>query len=274
LGIVLVKMGLSLTGAILALLLAGPFCYIFTLWQVNKIFKSTAGQKTNETLELDKKEILSYSWPTVITMGLLVISLNIDVIMIKHFFTLEDAGIYAAISTVGKIILYVTSPIVSVMFPMISEKRMKGEKHYRLFIYSILITLVGGIAIEGLYIVMPGFVMKVLYGQAYVSLYHLLPEVGLFMLSYTMVNIVVNYYLSIKNFIFVWAFALIIALQIILISLWHPSILAVVRTLASTTLLFFIIMMAYYLFLRKDQILQIFKANNEKAEAFNNNPGV
>ena len=134
--------------------------------------------------------MLSYSWPTLLASILLAVSINLDIILVKHYFPAEEAGLYAAVSTIGKIILYATGPIVSVMFPMISEQTAKKEKHYKIFLLSLTMTLVGALIILGIYVIAPGKVISILYGGTYASLYYLLPQVGVAVLFYALINLI------------------------------------------------------------------------------------
>lgn len=260
LGIILVRIGLGLNGAIFSIVIAILISYLITFFPLRRLFQEkSAKQSDSSDFLLDKKEILNYVWPTTITMFLLTIALNVDIIFVKHYFSSENAGVYAAVSTIAKIILYGTAPIISVMFPMISEKKIKGDKHYLLFLTSLLCTVLVAALVLTAYAVMPGKIILLLYGASYTSLFYLLPEVGLFILFYTLVNLMSNYYLAIRDFTFIWFFAFILALQIGVISFWHISILMIVRTLIATTGLLFIMMISYYLLKKKDQILSYFK---------------
>lgn len=261
-GIVLVKIGFGVGGAISAIVLATAIAYIFTFWPIARVIKEHNKNKDGSPFWFDKKAIFSYAWPTTVTMFLLTLALNIDIIFIKHFFPSGDAGIYAAISTIGKIILYGTAPIVSVMFPMISERKIKGDKHYILFVLSLILTIIGGLAVLGIFAVAPSRVITLLYGNQYISYYYLLPEVGLFILFYTLVNLISNYFLAVRDFAFLWIFVLVLSIQVITISFWHPSITIVVRTLILTLGLLFGSLMTYYLYTKREQIKLIFGTDN------------
>ncbi|MEI7792473.1 MAG: oligosaccharide flippase family protein [Candidatus Berkelbacteria bacterium] len=253
LGVVLVKIGFSTSGAIGSVVLATAIIYFVILIPLKKVVTKKK-DVSEKPFTFDRKSIIKYTWPAFISALLLVISMNVDVIMVKHFFSAQDAGLYAAVSTVAKIILFLTAPIISVMFPMISEQKTKGTKHYKLFLFSLLFTLLGGLVILGAYFVMPSRILSILYGAGYTSLYYLLPEVGIVVLFYSLINLLSNYFLAIRDFVFLWFFGAITVMQIISIYLWHPSITIVVRTLITSFGLLLFLMMGYYLYTKKDQI--------------------
>lgn len=262
LGIALVSAGFSLNGAIGAIILATIIAYFVSFVPVSKIFRSL---KTHDghTFRFDKKEIIAYSWPTLVASLLLATSLNIDVIIIKHYFDPTSAGLYAAISTVAKIILYVTAPIASVMFPMISERKIKGDKHYQIFLFSLIMTLVTSLAVLAIYMIMPGKVISILYGAKYVSAYALLPEVGLFVLFYSMINLMANYFMVIKNFFFLILYLLALLAQLVVVYFWHPDILSVVRTFILLNGILFALMISYYIYTKRQSLFAIFKGEDE-----------
>lgn len=262
LGILLVKIGFAVSGALLAIVIATAVSYFATLVSIKSIFKNILKDEDSKNHIFDKKEILSYSWPALISAVLLTAALNIDVILVKHYFSPHDAGIYAAISTIGKIVLYVTAPIVTVMFPMISEKTTSGGKHYKLLFFSLLLVGVGGLLVLGLYIVAPAKIITLLYGNEYVSFYYLLPEVGMAVLLYSLINLLVNYYLVIKDFRFLWFFLVAVVGLITTISFHHPSIVIVVRTLIVYFSLLFLSMVVYYLLSKKDQIKSFLRGDD------------
>lgn len=262
-GIFLVFIGLKLNGAVSAIVLATAITYSISFIPLSKIFKFKSSDSISSKFRFDKKEIISYTWPTLIASFFLALALNIDIILVKHYFSPETAGIYSAISTIAKIILYATSPIIGVMFPMVSEKKVKGDKHFKIFIFSLLLTLAGSLIILALYMIAPAKVILILYGSKYISLHQLLPEVGLFVAFYALSSLLANYFMVIKNFIFLIIFGLALIMQIILIALFHPSLFHVVRILILSNGILFSSLLIYYLYTKKEQIGSLLKGDYE-----------
>jgi O-antigen/teichoic acid export membrane protein len=254
LGVGLVSAGYALNGAVGALVITGVIVYIATWYVVRRGIAHADGVERKDPFTFDKKEIIRYAVPTLISTFLIAITLNLDVIMVKHLFSATDAGLYAAVSTVAKIILYITAPIASVMFPMVAERQTKGDKHYKLLALSVKMTLLGGLVILGVYTVMPSKVLSLLYGAQYAGAYELLPLVGLSILFYSIVNLLALYYLSVKDYAFLWFFAFIAVVQVGWVYLWHPSLMIVVRIFISTFGLLCFLMIAYYIYSKREQV--------------------
>lgn len=259
LGMLLVKIGFEVSGALLAIVAATAISYLATFVPIRSILRDSTGDKSAKNHLFDKKEIINYSLPTLISAVLLVVALNIDVILVKHYFSPFEAGSYAAISTIAKIILYVTSPIAAVMFPMISERTTKGDKHYSIFFFSLIFVIVGSLIILGIYVIAPAKVISLLYGNQYIGYYYLLPEIGLAFVLYSLINLMANYYMVVKNFAFVWFFAIVLLLEIVAISLFHSSIILVVRIIVLSLSLLFALFFGYYLVSKKEQIKLFFQ---------------
>lgn len=261
-GIILIKIGFSVSGAMLGVVLSTIIAYFLTFIPIKKLF---AEQKTKDknSFSFNKKEIVRYTGPTLLATIFLMIAVNLDILAVKHYFPAEEAGIYAAISTIAKIILYATAPIVSVMFPMITEKKATGEKHYKLFLFSLALTMGGALLILMIYYIAPGTVIKILYGNQYISYYYLLPQIGFVILIYSLINTIVNYFLSIKNFVFIPISFLIISLQIFLIIMNHSSLEIIIKFFMITFGLLFVILVGYYLLTKKEQLKEYLQGNYE-----------
>ncbi|MEI6499062.1 MAG: oligosaccharide flippase family protein [bacterium] len=259
-GLLLVRLGYQLTGAVGGIVLATMIAYFLSFWPLKRLFGVKTDDQSHEDFVFDKKEIIKYSLPATLTTLILSVALNADVIIVKHFFPADAAGMYAAISTIAKIILYITAPVISVMFPMISESKAKGESHYKLFFFSLALTFIGGLLVLAIYFIAPAFVIKTLYGSAYISFASYLPEVGAMFLFYTLINLICNYYLAIRKFTFIYYCSIILIIQIVVTFLFHDSLLDVIKIFLGGQATLFFVLLATYLFERKDRIREMVAA--------------
>ena len=56
--------------------------------------------------------------------GLVIIN-NLDIILVKHFFAATEAGVYAAVALVGRVVYVLSWSVVSSMFPFSAGIRAK-----------------------------------------------------------------------------------------------------------------------------------------------------
>ena len=129
-GFLLVSMGLSVNGAILAILISYILPYFISLYPLRFLWRHKPRK-----LSIDYKEIFTYAGPTTFVVLGMTSLYSTDIILVKHFFPSFEAGVYAAMAVVGKIIFFASSAIGIVMFPIISERFEKGSK-YRAVLYQ------------------------------------------------------------------------------------------------------------------------------------------
>lgn len=95
--------------------------------------------KSNQVIKLPKREILKYSIPAFLTTLFLTSFTSTDVILVKHFFSPQQAGFYAGLSLIGKVIFYFTAPIPLVMFPLLVKRHSSGINFVNIFYGSLLL---------------------------------------------------------------------------------------------------------------------------------------
>ena len=69
---------------------------------------------------------------------------NCDIVLVKHFFFAKEAGLYAAVAMVGRVIFAFSSAVVNSMFPLVAGTRDKERRNLRVIATSLLLVLVTG----------------------------------------------------------------------------------------------------------------------------------
>lgn len=146
-----------------------------------------------------KGDLLRYIWPTVFILLAFNAFYNSDVILVKHFFSPEEAGVYSSVVTMGKIIFFGLSSIGLVMFPMVSEKCERGENYFPVFRKALGLVALGALAAWGIYNLCPDFLVNVLFGNKYAAAAPYLGQFALFMGLYSLVNLLVQFFLSTRQ---------------------------------------------------------------------------
>lgn len=235
LGITLVILGWSVFGAIFAVVVGAVLSYFYSRWFIKKILNK---RKSGELFNL--KPFFKYSVPVLIQAFAFTSLFTVDVILVKHFLSPHEAGLYAALSTLGKIIFFAVTPIVGTMFPIVAGRKAKGESYEKVFLVSFGITFVISAAVVVFYWLFPNLAIGVLYGKAYLSAKSELVWMGIFILFYTLSNILVNFSLSLGRTKVVWLPLAASLIQILALWFWHGSLLEVIQvSLTLTVLLFF-----------------------------------
>ena len=223
-GVLFVILGFSAFGAVVGIFLGALVSYFIGAYFLKEYkAKSTGG------LLPEGKAVLKY------TLSVFLISLTTnsffssDVILVKHFFSSYQAGIYASLSTLGKIIFYGAGPVSAVMFPLIAQRHSRGLTYKKILTASILVTLGIAGAILTIYWLFPELSVRALYGEKFTAAAQYLIWFGLFMLTFTIANLIISFYLSIEKTSFVFIPPIFALAQVIGIILYHETILEVIK---------------------------------------------
>lgn len=264
-GIILIFLGFQVYGGLWAIFSMTVGMFLFSFIPLREIINS----RSLGHIKLEVKEILRYAFPTFITVLFLTSFTSIDVILVKHFFEPTLAGYYAGLSLLGKVIFYFTAPIPMVMFPLLIKRHTKGESFTNLFYIALLLVIVPSFAITVFYFINPFFVINFfLGGREYLYVAPYLGLFGVVLTIFSMVNVCVNFFLSLnKTSISYIVFAAAMA-QIILIYLFHNDFYQLIGiSLLVLTLL--LIILLFLFFKNYGNFAKI-----KKSIAILNNPGI
>jgi len=240
LGVVLVKMGFSVLGAIIGVVIADYLTYLFSFVPLRFLFNYRAKARA-----INWKEKILYAWPTFIVVLSLTSLFTTDVLLVKHFFTAHQAGLYSALSMLGKIIFFASGAIAIAMFPLVAEKHENGKKYQGLLNQALLLVGVISVGLTAVYFVAPKLMVQLLYGSSYLEIAPLLGIFGIFIALYSEVNVLINFSLSIHQTKVAFFPAIAAGAQALLIWFFHNSILQVVQISILVTALLLLALLLY-----------------------------
>lgn len=176
--------------------------------------------------------------------GMLV---NVDVMMVKHFFPGYEAGQYAALATLGKIVLFFASSISVALLPVASKKHAQGKStKSELFIaLGLIVLLSAGILV--VYALFPTFIIRTLYTDEYTALSSYLWLIGVYFMLYNISYTLMNFFIARNKKWILLAPLAIAALQISGIWLFHSSIGDVLMIMVAGATILVIIFFGYFL---------------------------
>lgn len=238
-GLIFIFLGWSVLGAMAGILIGVFLAYLISLKSITRVIKNYKQGSYNLS------PFLKYSLPVLIQAFAFSSIFTIDVILVKHFFPPFEAGLYAALSTLGKIIFFAVSPITGAMFPIIAGRHSRGEKHGRILLTAAGGTIIISLGIILLYFFFPDYAISLLYGKAYLLAKGNLIWIGLFMGFYSLAYLLTNYFLSIGKTKIIF-FPLIMALiQIAAIWAGHGSLLQVIQISLSIMVILCLALLLY-----------------------------
>ncbi len=236
-GVLLISRGLGVNGAIVAGIIPSLVMLFITFYPIRFLFNK-AVHNDNERYT---KEILLYSLPVTLSTFCFTGIINIDLVLVKHFFSPEDAGNYAAVAILGRSIFYLPGAIILAMFPMVSESHTLNKDTHGLLNKALLFTLLlSGVGLV-LFFVFPSQLMGLLMGKKFIATAPLLRIFGLAMLPFALLNILINFNLAKHSTKFVYTLVFGCLLEVFLMYLYHNTLMQVLYIMmGSGTLLFLI----------------------------------
>lgn len=226
---VLIKLGLgwylvtqqwAVLGALLAIFIASILSWFLSFVPIKKFYLPLVKQ----SLGLRKK-IFDISLPTFSVTTMTLFFLSSDVLLVKHFFPATLAGIYAAVSVMGKVIFYVIGSILTVFFPIVAQKFAQGNQWIRELVQGLLLVSIPGIIGVLIYFLYPDVVLKIFFPKK--EYYQAASFIGLYsiyMLLFSLASLLTNFYLAIEREKLTYIALFGALLQILLITIFHDTI--------------------------------------------------
>lgn len=172
--------------------------------------------------------LIKFSLPVIITNLCLMAFNNNDLILVRRFFSTEDSGFYAGTVTLGKILLFGTSAVATVMFPKISGLKSKNENIKPTF-YSFLTMQAGLVGLGTLvFAVFPKIIASIFFGTKFLESAKYLPLFAVFVGLYVLLNFLILFLFAIDITSLFYILLFLVAAQTLLISNYHASLYQVI----------------------------------------------
>lgn len=240
--ILLVYWGWRVLGAISAILATSLAGYLLAVFFILRLLEKPKEKKKM----IDTREIVKYAIPVFFSTLAFTSLYTTDVVLVRHFLPAQEAGFYAALSTLGKIIVFASGPIVSVMFPLVSEHHANGKKYINIFGLSLGLVVLVCFGISLIYFLFPELMIRILFGNQYLAATPYLFLFAIFLSLYSLSSLLMNFYLSVKK-VKVVVLPVIAALtQIVLIFLFHQNLFQVILACISILGLLFVSLLLYF----------------------------
>jgi O-antigen/teichoic acid export membrane protein len=125
---------------------------------------------------------------------------NGDVWLVKHYFAGNEAGLYAALSLIGRVVYFGTWSVVMVLFPKVIDLAKRGLPTHHLFRQSLGIVAAIALLIVLACAAMPDLIVQVLFGEAYLAIAPYLWQYAALTALFALSNVFVYYYLSLNQY--------------------------------------------------------------------------
>jgi len=233
--VVFVWIGFGVSGALFAFVVSSLLGAIPIIFSLKGYFK-----KSLEAVEA--KKVYLYSIPTMVSLFFFMLLFNIDLILVKHFFSSFDAGIYGAASTLGKVMYFGSLAVVTVFFPKIASAKSVGEKTSSLLKKAMLYSGIFCLLVFLAYLFFSKQIILILLGEKFLLSASLLPLFGFAMFLFSFSNVLVYYFLALGNKRLPFILAFFVVLEIALIIIFHRSLFLVLQIFSALMVLLLVVL--------------------------------
>lgn len=172
---------------------------------------------------------------------------NSDIILVKHFFQAQEAGLYASLALIGRVVYFVAWMFVMLLLPTVVRLKKEGKPTgHILFKYVGYIGLLSSVIVV-VCAMFPELIITLLFGDAYLSMASLLWQYALATSLFAVANIFTYYFLSLDQYRPIWFSAILGVSQIVLIVFFHSSLVLVVQLQILVMLVLLAIQILYFL---------------------------
>ncbi|MDP5120776.1 MAG: oligosaccharide flippase family protein, partial [Spirosomaceae bacterium] len=171
---------------------------------------------------------------------------NSDILLVKHFFPPYEAGLYAALALIGRIVYFGTWTVVTLLFPIVIKLEKEGKSHTKYFLGGLAIVAIIATVIIAASYFYPTEMVGILFGDAYQSVAPLLWKYSLATALFALSNVFVYYHLSLDRRLPVWITIIGGVAQIILITLYHADFEQVIHIQIGLMVVLFVTMVCYH----------------------------
>jgi O-antigen/teichoic acid export membrane protein len=187
LGVILVKAGFGLSGAVAAVAVAETVGVVVLLWPVRRsLMGSWAG--------LPGEDLISETGRALLALLAYWILVSADLLLARHYLPERTSGKYAAAALLGRAVLFLPAAVGMVIYPKLSESPGSPQAR-RIILWSTgIVSAIGGAAAVGI-AVFPG-VVSFMFGEAYRGAGAVAEVLVIAMAAFGVVNLLLYYRLA------------------------------------------------------------------------------
>jgi O-antigen/teichoic acid export membrane protein len=233
----LLKVGLAVTGAMIAMLGGVAFAYAIGMWGLRDVLRVHGTR-------VPLRSMASFSVTAAAgTLGVILL-FNLDVVLAKHYLRDHDAGIYGGLNKIGTIVYYLTLSVSQVLFPRVVEAVHRNAHPGRLLLMSAGIMAALGACALIVFGVFSGLVVNVLFTATFRDAAPFVFRIGVIGLGISLVNLLVQFLMAVHDRAFIPILAGGVLLMAILIVVFHQGVGEVVTDVLTTVLLLLVTLTA------------------------------
>lgn len=175
------------------------------------------------------RSIYSFLLITALYEGTQIIINNSDILIVKHFFNSKEAGLYASLALIGRVVYFIIWMLVMVLLPKVIQAKQDGKNPEKILNNYLKTILILTITLVAFCYAFPKTIITLLFGEQYISLSYLLYKYALATSLFALANVFVYYFLSLSKYRPVIIAMVFGVLQVVLLFNFHTSLNQVVH---------------------------------------------
>lgn len=187
--VAMISMGLKLGGGLLGFLL-GTLCALVFLG--SRLWRRYASSRP-QAVKYDWRRILNAGAGAAAATTAIALMGSADVVLVKHYLPAHAAGLYAAASLGGKMLLYLVGFVPTVLLPQAADRHARGARTRDVLAGSLLMLAVVALCGLGIFHFFGLFVLHALVGHAFDAAAPLLVRYGTAMVLLALTNALTFY---------------------------------------------------------------------------------
>jgi len=201
--------------ACIASMLVGIALALFALRDILVANRVPLASGTAKTMRMDAA-------PMAASSLLMLAFVNLDIVLVRHYCSAEESGLYATASVLGRIAFLLPSVLANVLFPEAIHAR-SGKGQHRMLTLNLLATGLLAAAVALMLCTWPAAVLSFLMGEQYAAAAPLLRTVSIAMALLAMANSLFTYLLAHSDYRFIGGLLLSLLAFLVLASVQHDS---------------------------------------------------
>jgi O-antigen/teichoic acid export membrane protein len=164
----------------------------------------------------------------VFFVGQVVLS-NIDILLVKYFFAPTEAGLYAAVALVGRLLYFAAWSIVSAMFPVSASTSEPDQRPDHVLFTPLLLVLGISVVYTAVMALFPQAIVGMLFGTGFQQAEPLLSLYATATGLYALSVVLMTYEMSRKIVNTGWLQLIFSGVMVVAIAVFHSSLREVVQ---------------------------------------------
>ena len=217
--ILVAGLGWGVNGALLTTAIATFFALGVGIWSLKDILKVSSEPLPDRIF----RDMASYSGPVILSTTMIIILGSIDISLVRHYCSPEEAGLYATAAILGRIAFFLPGALITVLFPSAAKEQALGKKDGYILWTSLSLTAFLAFAVALLFNLWPEHSISFFLGDQYREAAPLLKIISLAMAMLSLTNVIVTYSLARSSYGFLFPLVAGVVIMIILIMTYHDT---------------------------------------------------